>query len=93
MGLQSNGNILVWGSNNYGQNAVPVLPGGVVYVAIAAGNYHCMALRSDGVVVCWGGGTLDTGVIPDFGQSIVPDGLSGVVDISAGGNHSLAIRP
>src|SRR5207237_5331271 len=55
-------------------------------VAIAAGNYHSVALRSDGTVVEWG-------VTPPllFGTSRVPAGLSNVVAIAAGGDQTLAL--
>ena len=30
-------------------------------VAVAAGSYHSLALRSDGTVAAWGAGTVNTG--------------------------------
>jgi hypothetical protein len=33
---------------------VPALPAGLVYVEIAAGGYHSVARRSDGLVIAWG---------------------------------------
>jgi hypothetical protein len=56
-------------------------------IAIAAGYYHSLALKSDGTVVAWGA----TGVV-DYGQADVPAGLSGVTAIAAGGSHSLALK-
>jgi hypothetical protein len=53
-------------------------------VAIAAGNYHDLALKSDGTVVAWGRN--------DDGQTNVPAGLSRVVAIAAGWYHSLALK-
>lgn len=53
-------------------------------VAIAAGRWHRLALKSDGTVVAWGNN--------DSGQCDVPAGLSGVVAISAGSYHSLALK-
>ena len=52
-------------------------------MAIAAGEYHSLALKADGTVVAWG----DNG----YGQTTVPSGLSNVVAIAAGGYHSLAL--
>jgi hypothetical protein len=49
--------------------------------AIAAGTNHSLALKSDGTVVAWGDN--------DSGQATVPAGLSGVVAIAAGYEHSL----
>src|ERR1035437_9763592 len=57
-------------------------PGLTNVVAISAGAYHSLALKSDGTVVAWG---LDT-----YGQIDVPAGLTGVTAIAAGGDHSLA---
>jgi hypothetical protein len=53
-------------------------------VAIAAGDYHSLALRSDGTVTAWGG---------DFsGETHVPGGLSNVIAVAASGGHSLALK-
>lgn len=52
-------------------------------VAIAASEDFSMALRSDGTVVAWGANRA--------GQAGIPQGLSGVVAISAGWEHALAI--
>jgi alpha-tubulin suppressor-like RCC1 family protein len=63
-------------------------------VAVAAGFYHNLALKSEGTVVAWGTSTnpIDIGTDPNYGQSIVPTGLSNVVAIAGGGWHSLALR-
>jgi hypothetical protein len=52
--------------------------------AIAAGQYHSIALKSDGTVVAWGDNSA--------GQTIVPAGLSGVAAIAGGYSHSLAVK-
>lgn len=66
--LCSDGSLVTWGSNYYGQlgdgsttdslvpvavNSSGVLAGRTV-VAISAGTYHSLALCSDGVVIAWG---------------------------------------
>jgi hypothetical protein len=50
-----------------------------------------MALRSDGTVVAWGAGTVNTGEDPDWGQSSVPANLPNVVRIAAGGDDALVL--
>ena len=81
MALQSNGTVVVWGSDLYGQTNIPA--GLTNAIAIAAGMDHCLALRTDGTVVAWG----DNG----FSETNVPTGLSNVVAIAAGGHDSVAV--
>ena len=45
------GIIYGWGNDDYGQATVPV---GNDFVAIAAGDVHSLALKSDGSIVGWG---------------------------------------
>jgi hypothetical protein len=61
-------------------------------VAIAAGEWNSMALKSDGTVVAWGAGTNNAGSDPNFGQSKVPSGLSNVMQIATGGLDDLVLR-
>ena len=58
-----------------------------VVTAIAAGNNHCVALKSDGTVVVWG--TTDTNY---SGLTTVPAGLSGVTAVAAGFLHTVALK-
>ena len=51
---RSDGSVVAWGDNTYGQCNVPALPAGLTYVEIAAGCSHTVARRSDGSVVAWG---------------------------------------
>jgi hypothetical protein len=77
---------VAWGWNAYGQCNVPATPIGITYVEAAAGDYHTVARRSDGVVVAFGRN--------DYGQCNVPTlpvGLS-YVDIACGGYHTVARR-
>ncbi len=74
------GQIIAWGINDYSQCSVP---DGNDFVAISAGVYHGLALKSDGQVVAWGSN--------EFGQCDVPDG-NNFVAIAAGSFHNLALR-
>ncbi|NOS71275.1 MAG: hypothetical protein HOP33_15250 [Verrucomicrobia bacterium] len=74
--------VAAWGDNTYGQTRLPV---GVSSIkAIAGGDYHSLALRSDGTVVTWG--------LNNQGQIDYPSGLANVKAIAAGGNHCLALK-
>lgn len=80
--LFSQPNVIAWGSNTYGQTNVP--PDLTNAIAVAAGAFHSVALRSDGTVVAWG----DNG----YGQTNVPLGLSNVVAINCGRYHTVALK-
>ncbi len=82
LALRTNGTVLAWGGNTYGETNVPAGLSNVT--AIAAGYYHSLALRGDGKVVAWGRNS--------DGQTNVPPGLSNVVALSAGCYHNLALR-
>ncbi len=53
-------------------------------IAIAAGDFHNLALQPDGMVVAWGHNS--------EGQATVPTDLVDVVGIAAGGHHSVALK-
>lgn len=72
-------NFVCWGWNYYGQ-ATPAA--GNDYVAIAAGAWHGLALKTDGSIVGWG--------YDDRGQATPPAG-SDYVAIAAGDHHGLAL--
>jgi alpha-tubulin suppressor-like RCC1 family protein len=74
--------VVAWGDNFYGQSTPPANLSGVI--AIAAGLWHSLALKSDGTVVGWGDN--------DSGQIDIPAGLTDAVAIAASGKHSLALR-
>jgi alpha-tubulin suppressor-like RCC1 family protein len=65
-------------------------------VDISCGNWHSLALRGDGTVWAWGSNNF--GQLGNNGPttlSTVPvqvTGLSGVAVLSAGGNHSMALK-
>jgi alpha-tubulin suppressor-like RCC1 family protein len=84
------GTVIAWGCGDgadFGQCTVPSeATSGVT--AIAAGDYHSLALKQDGSVVAWGcGGGFDSG------QCTVPsEATSGVTAIAAAYAHSLALK-
>jgi len=93
MALTNKGRVVAWGSNLYGQ--VSNVPTETGFVAIAAGLNHGMALRANGSVVCWGAGEPgdNNGTYPNYGQSIVPDGLPALAAIAGAGSVSLGLVP
>ncbi len=113
LALCSDGTLAAWGFNGYGalgnnsttNSSVPVLVSrtgslaGKTVVAIAAGEYHNLALCSDGSLAAWGynnfgqlgnGGTTQSNA-PAWVNTA--GGLAGksVIAIAAGGAHSLAL--
>ena len=74
------GELVAWGWNDYGQCDVP--PGND-YVAVSGGDYHSIALKSNGSLAAWGRN--------QWGQCNVPVG-SDYVAIAAGYGHSLALK-
>lgn len=112
--LKSDGSVWAWGDNTYGKlgngNASKRnTPVQVVYsngtaftgvTAIAAGENHTVALKSDGSVWTWGdnrsgqlgNGTFNTSFTPV--QVKIPSGnrLSGITAIGAGGKHTVALK-
>ena len=72
--------LAAWGRNSNGTTTVP---GGLSnVVAVAGGNTHTLALRSDGTVAAWGGGPATN----------VPAGLGNIMAIASGPHHVLALR-
>ena len=71
-----------WGNNDYNQLNVPANATNVV--AIAAGDFHALALKQNGTVVAWG--------TNGSGQTSVPNGLSNVMAVAAGRAHSVALK-
>jgi alpha-tubulin suppressor-like RCC1 family protein len=74
--------VVGWGENWSGELEPPADLQDTV--AIAVGEMHCLALKTDATVIAWGAN--------DYGQTDVPQDLQQVVSIAAGGRHSLALR-
>ena len=66
----------------FGNNTVPA--SAINVTAIAAGNWHSLALRADGTVIVWGAN--------NFGQTNIPASAINVTAIAAGYWHSFALR-
>lgn len=106
-GLTSTGTLYAWGMNKYGelgdgtykQRLSPVLvhfPAGVAIVAIAAGEYHTLAVSSTGTVYAWGFngyGQLGNGttVNSNLPQVVPLDPSVVATSVGAGDNHSLVV--
>lgn len=105
LALRADGTVLAWGRNDSAQlglgsaSASPTLaptavPGLTNVIALAAGEAHSLALKSDGTVWAWGGNvhgqTVGTGTVPILVPTQVP-GPAYIAAIAAGANHSLAL--
>jgi alpha-tubulin suppressor-like RCC1 family protein len=108
--------LAAWGNNSMGQLGGPGVAGspaphallttaheGVAAyaIAVAAGSYHSLALRSDGTVWAWGAnwaGQLGDGSVQNRDRADLVQGVEGepflthVVALAAGRAHSLALR-
>jgi hypothetical protein len=108
LAMDSSGALWGWGFNQSGQLGngtiafTQPLPSNVVgladVTAIAAGNAHSMALKSDGTVWAWGNnahGQLGNGEFGTLALKAVPvpvQDLSNVNAIAGGFSHSLALK-
>lgn len=105
--LASDGAVYAWGDNNYGQLGASIgtppasaaprrVPGLTGIVALSTGN-HTLAAGADGTVYAWGQnyrGQLGyvTTDFPTLSWTPTPvPGLSDIVDVSVGGQYSLAV--
>jgi len=103
--LKGDGTVRTWGYNAYGQlgtgdtnySNVPVSVTGLTgtFVAVAAGQNHTVALKSNGTVCAWGDnryGQLGDGTTTQHNAPVVISALSGsgITEIAAG-NHTIAI--
>jgi alpha-tubulin suppressor-like RCC1 family protein len=80
LALQANGRLVYWGNSSFDRLN---LPNTTNITTVAAGLYHMLALKRDRTVCAWGKN--------DSFQCDVPQGLSNVVAIAAGGDYSLAL--
>ena len=83
---RSDGSVVAWGTNYYGQCDVPALPPGLAYEKVAVGHGICSAIRSDGSAVVWGDNGDGACDVP-----ALPPGMT-YVDVANGHSHCIAIR-
>ncbi len=98
------GTVVGWGYNFGGQlgngsNAnsnVPVSVSGITgVVAVAGGDVHSLALKSDGTMWAWGlngFGQLGIGSFVSGNVPVQVSGITGVIAVAAGEFHSLALK-
>ena len=79
---RNDGTIIAWGDNDFGQCDVPAP--NTDFVAVAAGYYHNLGLRTNGTVIAWGYNI--------YGQCDVPMPNMGFVAIAAGDQHSFGMK-
>ncbi len=84
-GLKNDKSIACWGWNNDGETNAP----SGSFMMVSAGDRNTCAINTDYNLVCWGAGTTNTGVFPEYGQSIPPSGT--YRDLSLGHNFGCAL--
>jgi alpha-tubulin suppressor-like RCC1 family protein len=109
VGLSSDGTVSAWGYNEFGQlgnstysgtinpNPTPAPVSGLTnMIAVAAGRYHTVALKSDGIVWAWGyNGAGQLGTSANTSPNPTPAQVSGptnVIAIAAGNSHTVALK-
>ena len=105
LALKNNGSLWSWGNNFYGQlgdgtvterlSPVSVSGGGTNWLAISAGGYHSIALKTDGSMWSWGmngSGQLGIGTTTSKSSPVSVLGGNSWVKLSAGDYHNAAIK-
>jgi uncharacterized delta-60 repeat protein len=104
LSLCSNGTVVAWGDNGFGQfgngittdSNVPTQAGSLTDItAVAAGAYHSVALKNDGTVWSWAYnsyGQLGNGTTNNSTVPVQVAVITGITAIAGGGNHSLALK-
>jgi alpha-tubulin suppressor-like RCC1 family protein len=83
LALKSDGTLVGWGCNeSWGDMAIPAAATNVVAIS-GGGSPHYLVLKQDGTALAWG--------YDEFGAERVPDGLTGMVEVAAGGFYNIAL--
>lgn len=106
--IKNDGTLWVWGSNTYSQlgnntevfSTHPRQVSGLSGITVFTGGFHhSLALKNDGTVWAWGNnsaGQLGNGAIDSNSiyvyQPTKVQGLSGIVALTGGGTHTLAVK-
>ena len=78
-GLETDGRVVCWGNNDFGQASPPNL----LFAVLEAGNFHSCGVDTGGAVRCWGDNY--------DGESSPPSGT--FTAVTAGFGHSCALQP
>jgi len=102
LALKNDGTVLSAGYNHYGQlgvsgntgarNPVQIIDGLSDIIAISAGNFHSLALKSDGTVWGWGGLFPNNALLSVRHNPIQIHNLSEISNVSAGRENSLVLK-
>jgi len=76
------GEVVAWGSNDYGQCTVPEPNEG--FVVVAGSIWHSLGVKADGSIMAWGRN--------NYGQCNVPEPNEGFIAVAAGYGHSLGLK-
>jgi alpha-tubulin suppressor-like RCC1 family protein len=103
--VKSDGSVWTWGDNTDAQLGIGTssgtqhtpaqVPGLTGVTAVAAGQFHTLAVKSDGSVWAWGGngsGQLGDNSTTERTSPTLVTGITNVVAIAAGLTHSVALR-
>jgi alpha-tubulin suppressor-like RCC1 family protein len=92
--VSQNGTATAWKST-VTQNCAVTATFTPVYAKVSAGNYHSVAIASDGTVWAWGyngDGELGNGTTTSSLTPVQVSGLSNVVSVASGDYHSVALE-
>jgi alpha-tubulin suppressor-like RCC1 family protein len=106
LALRSDGTVWAWGDDSAGQlgsarSSIPVtrpvntIGAGSGITQLSAGDFHVLALKSNGTALAWGSngsGQLGNGTTSDPACPVQVTGLANATQVAAGGRFSLAVH-